>query len=110
MKDKKNLQKFAAVLLTLAVWQAASMALNQKSAAGLASLRTGEACHYLARAGILSSIWFSFIRIVGGFGLALVLGVLLAVLAGKFRVLETFFGRCLRRLSPCRWRRLSLSA
>lgn len=91
MKDKKKLQKFAAVLLTLALWQAAAMALNQK-------ILLASPLSVLARLAViwqepdfLSSVWFSFIRIVGGFGLALVLGVLLAILAGKFPVLEIFF-------------------
>lgn len=91
MKDKKNLQKFAAVLLTLAVWQAAAMALNQKVLLASPLSVLARLATIWREPEFFSSVWFSFIRIVGGFGLALVLGVLLAVLAGKFRVLETFF-------------------
>lgn len=91
MRDNKKIQRAAAVLLTLVLWQAAAAALDQK-------LLLASPLEVLAR---LASIWrepeffssvrFSFIRIVSGFGLGLTLGVLLAVLAGKFPVLETLF-------------------
>ncbi|MGN1002696.1 MAG: ABC transporter permease [Oscillospiraceae bacterium] len=91
MWDNKTLQKCAAVLLTLALWQAAAMALNQK-------LLLASPLSVLARLAVIwrepaffQTVWFSFARIVGGFTLALVLGVLLAMIAGKFPVLEIFF-------------------
>lgn len=39
--------------------------------------------------GFLSSLWFSFCRIAGGFLLALAAGVLLAALSGRFSWVET---------------------
>lgn len=90
MKDKKNLQKIAAVVLTLAIWQASAMALDQKILLASPVSVLLRLTTIWREPAFFSSVWFSFARIVGGFGLALVLGVLLAVLAGKFRVLETF--------------------
>ena len=91
MRDKKSLQKFGAVLLTLALWQGAATALDQK-------LLLASPLDVLARLAVIwmepgfgQSVWFSFIRIVGGFTLALVLGIILAIAAGKFPVLETLF-------------------
>ncbi len=91
MRDKKNLQKFAAVLLTLAIWQVSAMALNQKVLLASPLSVLARLVTIWREPAFFSSIWFSFIRIVGGFGLALVLGVFLAVLAGKFPILEPFF-------------------
>jgi len=88
MQNKAVLKKIAAVFLTLAVWQAAAMILDQK-------VLLASPVSVLLRLGTIwteeqffSSIWFSFIRIVGGFALGLFLGVLLAVLSGKFQTLE----------------------
>lgn len=91
MRDKKNLQKFAAVLLTLAIWQVSAMALNQKVLLASPLSVLARLVTIWREPAFFSSIWFSFIRIVGGFGLALVLGVFLAVLAGKFPIIEPFF-------------------
>lgn len=91
MKDKKKLQKLSAVLLALALWQAAAMALNQKILLASPLSVLARLATIWQEPAFFASIWFSFIRIVGGFSLALCLGVLLAILAGKFPILETFF-------------------
>ena len=92
MRDKKTtLKKVLAVLLTLAIWQASAMALNQKILLASPVSVLARLAVIWREPGFASSLWFSFIRIVGGFGAALVLGVLLAVLAGKFPALEIFF-------------------
>ena len=86
--DPAPLQRFLAVFLLLALWQAASLCLDQKLLL----------CSPLDVAKRLLSLWkepdffrvvrFSFLRIAGGYLLAFVSGVFLAVLAGKFRPLE----------------------
>lgn len=86
---RSALAKAGAVLLALLVWQ------------GLASLPTvsvllASPVKVLLRlttiwkeSGFFASVWFTFWRIALGFVLAAVAGALLAVLAGRFPVLET---------------------
>ena len=71
MKDKKKLQKLAAVLLALALWQAAAMALNQKILLASPLSVLARLATIWQEPAFFASIWFSFIRIVGGFSLAL---------------------------------------
>lgn len=90
MWDNKKFQKIAAVLLTLVVWQAAAMALDQKLLLASPLAVLGRLLTIWQEPVFLSSIAFSFQRIVGGFLLALMLGMGLAILAGKLPLLEIF--------------------
>ena len=77
-----------AVALALLVWQGAAMAV------GLDLLLPSPwqvACRLWSvwrEPGFFATVAFSLLRISGGFALGLVLGVLLAVAAGRLRVLE----------------------
>ncbi|MDR1778338.1 MAG: ABC transporter permease subunit [Clostridiales Family XIII bacterium] len=87
MKNRSEKQKqirLWAVLVWLAVWQVGSMALGQEVL--LVSpvsvlVRLGE---LVRTAGFWSSVGFSLLRIGGGCFLAIVVGVALAALAGRF--------------------------
>ena len=88
--NKKNelWKKIFAVLLLLAIWQAAAMLLNQK-------IILASPVHVIERLfsiwkepGFLSAIGFSFVRIAGGFLIAFIVGCVLAVLAGKIHWIE----------------------
>ncbi len=86
---KNRTGKILAVLFALLVWQIAAMMVNLKIllvspievAVRLTTIWQTE--------GFFSSIWFSFYHIAGGFFIALVLGIVLAALAGRYKSVET---------------------
>ena len=88
MVPKLKLQRAGAILLALALWQIAAMALDQnmllvspvKVVTRLFTIWTEE--------GFFSTIWFSFQRIAGGFFLGFLLGLMLGILAGRLRFVE----------------------
>lgn len=88
MSSKKQLERADAILFALALWQIAAMALDQRI------LLVGPIDVILRMTSIwqeelfFSAIWFSFRRIVLGFFLGFSLGVGLAILSGKFHLLE----------------------
>ncbi len=86
--NKQLLQKTGAVLLALAVWQAASMIVGM-------DMLLASPLKVLARLGtiwrerdFLSTVLFSVGRIFGGFLLAFLIGTGMALLAGHFRTVE----------------------
>ena len=87
-KNKEFLKKTGAVLLALAFWQAVSMIVGMEML--LASpLRVLERLSTIWREkDFLSTVLFSLLRIFGGFLLAFLVGILLALLAGRFRTVE----------------------
>ena len=88
-QNKDRLGKALAVIFALLVWQTAAVAVDQSIllvspvdvALRLTTIWQVE--------GFASSIWFSFYHIAGGFLLALVSGILLAALSGRFKWVET---------------------
>ena len=88
--QRPALQKCIAVALALLVWQGAAMVV------GLDLLLPSPwqvACRLWSvwrEPGFFATVAFSLLRISGGFALGLVLGVLLAVAAGRLRVLGAF--------------------
>lgn len=88
-QNKDRLGKALAVIFALLVWQTAAVAVDQSIllvspidvALRLTTIWQVE--------GFASSIWFSFYHIAGGFLLALVSGILLVALSGRFRWVET---------------------
>lgn len=81
--------KVLAVAFALLLWQIAAAAVDQR-------ILLVSPVEVLLRMtsiwqveGFLSSIWFSFYHIAGGFLLALVTGVVLAALSGRFAWIET---------------------
>lgn len=88
-QNNDRLGKALAVIFALLIWQTAAVAVDQSIllvspidvALRLTTIWQVE--------GFASSIWFSFYHIAGGFLLALVSGILLAALSGRFRWVET---------------------
>lgn len=88
MRKLKTLEKIVAVAAALAVWQAAAMLLGHDLL--LVSpvkviLRLGTIWR---EPGFLSVLGFTFRRIVMGFFAGFLIGTLLAVLAGRFHIVE----------------------
>ncbi len=84
----KTAKKIIAVVLLLAIWQAAAMLLNQRIILASPTEVFVRLFTLWREPGFLGAIWFSFARIAGGFLLAFVLGILLAMLAGKSEWVE----------------------
>lgn len=88
-QNKDRLGKTLAVFFALLVWQTAAVAVDQSillvSPVDVALRMTT----IWQVEGFASSIWFSFYHIAGGFLLALVSGILLAALSGRFKWVET---------------------
>ena len=89
MEHKKEvLQRTIAVLCALLLWQVIAMCVDQR----ILLVSPIEVVKRLAtiwrEPGFWSTIWFSFCRIAGGFLLALVLGILLAALSGRYHLAE----------------------
>ncbi len=89
MKRTEWIKKGLAVLLALLVWQ--GLAMLPRLSVLLASpvevlVRMGK---LLTEPIFWPTLWYSFVRIALGFFIALVLGVVLAMLAGRFRLFET---------------------
>lgn len=85
------LKNALAVTAALVVWQVCAMALGQRVLLVSPISVAGRLCTIWRDAGFFAVIWFSFARIVAGFFAGFVSGVVLAMLAGRFSVLETIF-------------------
>ncbi len=89
MLQNKKLGKALAVAFALLLWQIAAAAVDQSIllvspvdvAVRMTSIWRVE--------GFWTSIWFSFYHIAGGFFLALLTGLVLAALSGRFAWIET---------------------
>ncbi len=87
-KDHTLLWRIVSVLAALAVWQTVALAVNERLILVSPLAVCGRLFTIWREAGFLSSVWFSFSRITLGFLLALIAGAVLAVPAGRFRILE----------------------
>ncbi len=85
----KRVATAVAVLLALAVWQVAALAVGERIllASPIAVLK--RLMTLWTEPGFLRAIAFSFSRIVGGFLIGLCAGSLLAVAAGRFEIVDT---------------------
>ncbi|MDP4132523.1 MAG: ABC transporter permease subunit [Bacillota bacterium] len=88
LKSKKS-QKIFSVIFALLIWQAAAMIFNQKILLASPLEVIERLTNIWTEEGFFASLWFSFSRIAGGFILALISGILLAVMAGRFNFIET---------------------
>jgi NitT/TauT family transport system permease protein len=91
LAHKSGLQRLGAVVLALALWQVLAMSVGQQ-------LLVPSPLSVVRRLGVIwreegfwSTVWFTFRKIVAGFLLALVLGVSLGALAGRFPLFEILF-------------------
>lgn len=92
MKQKSNINKkgkIIAVAAALSVWQLAAMSINQRILIVSPLEVLVRMTTIWQEENFFSSVWCSFYHIAGGFAIALVLGVILASLAGRFPWIET---------------------
>lgn len=89
MSRDKRFGRAIAVIFALFVWQIAAMAVDQ-SILLVSPVSVAVRMTSIWRVeGFFSSIWYSFYHIAGGFFLALITGVVLAALSGRFPWVET---------------------
>lgn len=88
LKNKTFLQKTAAVVLALLLWQAAALLLNKSVLLASPVDVFMRLLTIWKEADFFPAVWFSFSRISLGFLLALFTGTLLALLAGRFKAAE----------------------
>ena len=86
---KQTINRIFAVIFALTVWQLAAMCINQKILLVSPVDVLKRLCTIWQVENFWNTVWFSFYHIAGGFCIALVLGVLLAALAGRFPWVET---------------------
>ena len=79
---KVTWQRIGAAALAVLVWQAASMAVGSALLLPSPAAVLVRLAALLPDGGFWRAVWFSFCRIAGGFGAALVLGTALAFAAG----------------------------
>lgn len=81
-------QRIGAAALAVLVWQAASMAVGSALLLPSPAAVLVHLAALLPDGGFWRAVWFSFCRIAGGFGAALVLGTALAFAAGRWPVVD----------------------
>ena len=81
-------QRIGAAALAVLVWQAASMAVGSALLLPSPAAVLVRLAALLPDGGFWRAVWFSFCRIAGGFGAALVLGTALAFAAGRWPVVD----------------------
>lgn len=88
MDYKKLSQRVGAIVLALIFWQVAAMLIHQNILL-VSPLQVARRLTTIWREpDFFPSLWFSFYHIVGGFLLGLCSGIVLAVLAARFRFME----------------------
>ncbi len=86
--NKNRLQRMAAVVFALLVWQAAAMLVNESLLLASPVQVAGRLFSLIGTESFWQTVGFTTLRIVSGFLLGFFAGVLLAVLAGRFKGLE----------------------
>ena len=89
MKANKALQKIFAVFCALAVWQTVSVIVDNRLILASPLNVAGRLAAVIKSESFMPSVWFSFSRITAGFLIALAVGIMLAVAAGRFHFVET---------------------
>lgn len=89
MDYKKILQKAGAIFIALAFWQITAMVIHQRILLVTPIEVLKRMCTIWQEQGFFSSIWFTFYHITAGYLIGLMLGIILAILASKFHIVET---------------------
>ncbi|MBR6705701.1 MAG: ABC transporter permease subunit [Clostridia bacterium] len=87
--NKKKFSRFLAVLLVLAIWQAAAMAVGIEILLVSPWTVAVRLFHLVFERDFWPTVFFSILRISAGFSLGFLLGTLLAVAAGRSSLMET---------------------
>lgn len=91
MEHKKQTRnRIFAVIFALLLWQIAAMCIDSKILLVTPVEVVKRLLTIWKTENFWITIWFSFYHIAGGFLIALILGVSLAAIAGKFPIVETF--------------------
>ena len=85
---KSVIYKTGAVILALVLWQGISMIVNMDMLLASPFKVLKRLLTIWTEEGFASTVLFSMLRIVGGFLVALAIGIILALLAGRFRTVE----------------------
>jgi NitT/TauT family transport system permease protein len=88
MRDKSKPEKMAAILAALAVWQIGALFIGNPLFLVTPLVVVRKLIDLCISAEFWSAAGFSFVRIVSGFLLALLAGIFLAAVAGRFRIAE----------------------
>ena len=88
-QTKEYIKKLIAIFIALGVWQLVAMYVNTPILIVTPFAVVRRLCTIWQETGFLSSIWFSFYHIVGGYFIAIATGVVAAVLAKKWAFIET---------------------
>lgn len=86
--NRKNLEKAAAVMAALILWQILAMVVNNRLLLVTPFTVVKRLVQLLPTRDFWRSVSYSLVRIFLGFGLGAVIGTVFAVLAGRFRVVE----------------------
>ncbi len=84
-----KIERLCAVLLALFVWKVAAMLIDETVLLATPLRVVREICTLVVDEQFWRAIWFSFERIVVGYFLALFSGAVLAVIAARFRTVES---------------------
>jgi NitT/TauT family transport system permease protein len=88
MKDNKKIEKLAAIVAAIAVWQICAMVVGNSLLLAAPLVVAKALLKMCFSMELWSTVSFSLVRIVSGFLLALVVGIVLAVAAGGFHIVE----------------------
>ena len=92
--NQKRAKKYVGIILSAAIWiliwQAAAMIVDESILLSSPLKVFMRLFTIWKEDGFFDTITYSFVRIVGGFLIGLILGSLLAGLSGKFKIVETF--------------------
>ncbi len=86
--DKLKIENIAAIAFALAVWQAGAMLLGESLLLVTPLNVIKRLFTLMPEPDFISAVGFSFMRIVLGFLLALTVGTILAIVAGRFHIAE----------------------
>lgn len=87
-QDKRRIENIAAVAFALTVWQVGAMLLGESLLLVTPVDVVRRLFTLLPEPDFIKAAGFSFLRIVAGFLLALIIGGLLSALAGRFHIAE----------------------
>ena len=85
---KQSIQRTAAVLFALAVWQAAAMLVNEPLLLASPLQVAGRLFALVATADFWNTVLYTGLRIILGFLMGFIVGIGLAILAGRFKWVE----------------------
>lgn len=89
--NKKRIEKLASVAFALAVWQVSAMLIGESLLLVTPIAVVKRLFSLFAEADFFTSVGYSFLRIVAGFLMGLVIGSLMASIAAKFHIAEIMF-------------------